>query len=72
MSTRERFGWNPRVGDRVEGVGAHGGTGHYGTVTKRRRDGFVIDWDNGGRSVHQSYGFQPATSPAPASLRPTT
>jgi hypothetical protein len=53
-----KFGWNPKVGDRVEGVGPHGGTGHIGTVVEKRHYGYVIEWDKGGRSVHQSYGFQ--------------
>jgi hypothetical protein len=53
-----KFGWSPKVGDRVEGVGTHGGTGHFGTVATKRRDGYVIEWDKGGKSVHQSYGFR--------------
>lgn len=64
-----KFGWNPKVGDRVEGVTAHGGTGHFGTVVGRRRDGFVVEWDNTGSfkrvdraSVHQSYGLRKVKS----------
>ena len=59
-----KFGWNAKVGDRVEGVAGHDahGTGHFGTVVKRRRDGFMVEWDNGGKSVAQSHGLRKVES----------
>jgi hypothetical protein len=57
---KSRLGWNPKIGDRVEGVAGHDahGTGHFGVVVKRRRDGYLIQWDTGGRSASQSYGLR--------------
>lgn len=57
-----RFGWNPKIGDRVEGVAGDPphGTGHFGTVVDRKRWGYVVEWENGGRKSVQSYGLRPA------------